>query len=160
MPTRDVRRSPRTVRSIVRAASTNGWVTAVTYARGTMTDQHGAPTRVVDSVVLPDDSRPDLSRRCLGGRWVPGRVGQRPDFRFGQRPVDDPCESSRPGGVGEATSQRGGVMTEQMTDTRCGLCPGRGLHPVDLRDGGTIIFLCPSCSDHAVALGAVVVDLS
>lgn len=44
--------TPRTVRSLVKSGNEFGWTCQVTYARGTTTDQHGAPTRVVDSVVL------------------------------------------------------------------------------------------------------------
>lgn len=43
---------------------------------------------------------------------------------------------------------------------KCDLCRGRGLHLVDLRDGGDAFFLCGSCTDDAVAHGGQVVVIA
>lgn len=45
-------------------------------------------------------------------------------------------------------------------DHGCDVCPGRGLHLVDLRDGGDSFFLCGACTDDALALGAQVVVIA
>lgn len=44
--------TPRGASSIVKLADKLGWRSRVTYARGTSIDQHGRPTRVVESLLV------------------------------------------------------------------------------------------------------------